>query len=161
MRITTITTRYEPMQDRILLSVSDADGGARRLWLTRRLARQLVPVLVDGLEAQLCAPQDAPAQAIEAAHVYAQLQARLSRKPSPPVRPLAHAPEHLIDEIGVRRLKGMVRTVRFVCADLPEPAELSLSANELRQWLELLKRALKRANWGLDVFPAWMAGQAG
>ncbi len=161
MRITTITTRYDRAEDRILLSVADAERATRKLWLTRRLTRRLIPALIDGLDAQIRAPEHAPRQAIEVAHIYAQLQARVTRKPAQPVKPAERTPAHLIDEIGIRRGKDAARTVRFSSPDLPEPAELALSANELRQWLESLKRAVEAGDWGLDVFPAWLQPRAG
>ena len=155
MKITSITTRYASAEDRILLTVADAERATLKLLLTRRLTRQLIPALVVGLEAQIRAPEDAPPQAIEAAQVYAQLQARLSRKPAAPVVATERTAAYLVDEVRVRRGRTTGKTLLFYAADLAEPPELTLSATELRQWLELLRRAVDAGDWGLDVFPAW------
>lgn len=163
MQIATITTRYDATEDRILLAVADADDNPASLWLTRRMAGRLVPALVEGVQKQIAAPQAAKAEhkvkALAAANVYAQLQARISKKPAPAVAPPYDAPQHLINEIGVRNERNGARVLEFRCVDR-ELATLMLSLTEQRQWLESLKSACGMAHWALDVWPEWMAPSA-
>ncbi|ABM40811.1 conserved hypothetical protein [Acidovorax sp. JS42] len=160
MQIATITTRYDAIEDRILLAVADADDIQARLWLTRRMTQRLVAALVDGVQRQIAEPPAARAEvkvaALAAANVYAQLQARISKKPAPPVEPPSAAPQHLIQEIGVRNGRNGARILEFRCRDRG-PATLMLSLTEQRQWLESLKSACGAAHWALDVWPGWMA----
>lgn len=163
MQIATITTRYDATEDRILLAVADEDDSQATLWLTRRMTQRLVPALIEGVQKQIAAPQAARSEvhsaALAAANVYAQLQARISKKPASPVEPPRAAPQHLIHEIGVRGTGNGVRLLEFGCGDR-DPATLALSLTEQRQWLESLKSACNMAHWALDVWPAWMAPPA-
>lgn len=163
MQIATITTRYDATEDRILLAVADADDNQASLWLTRRMTVRLVPALVEGVQKQITVPQAATSKvkvaALTAANVYAQLQARISKKPAPAVAPQHDGLQHLIHEIGVRDTGNGARVLEFRCLDR-EAATLMLSLTEQRQWLESLKSACAKAHWALDVWPAWMAPSA-
>lgn len=160
MQISTITTKYDPDQDRIILAVADTAEVTLKLWLTRRLTQRLIPALLQGLQDQISAPPDAQPQALEAANVYAQLQARITKKPAHAVQTQDATAQHLVTEIGIQVGKQGAKTLEFRCAELPEPAILSLNATELRQWLEVLKHANDKGQWQLDVFPDWLAAAA-
>lgn len=49
-QIQTFTARYDPAEDRLRLDAVDAKGHKQALWLTRRLADRVIPVLVSHLE---------------------------------------------------------------------------------------------------------------
>ncbi len=154
MRITTITTDYDEHEDRIRMAVAYVDGNARVLWLTRRLAERLVPALIQGLRAPTL---DAEAQAteVQAAQIYAQLEARLSRKPAKPVEVDATAAPALVQKINVKTATNGARVLVLSCHD-SEPAELVLRPGELRQWLEVLNLAFRKGKWREDIWPAWI-----
>lgn len=173
MRIARIGTAYDAAEDRIGLAVADADGpGAGRLWLTRRLAERMVPRLAAGLQDDMApgAAQSRPEAAAAAAprarasdtlatQVYAQLEARLARKPAEPVRLAENSPQWRVDTVEITRFANGVRRLTFKGEGF-EPCELLLSAVELRQWLESLHRAFVRGQWRIDVWPAWLRRNA-
>lgn len=164
MRITQITTQYDQQEDRMSLVVSSDEATTRRLWLTRRLIERLVPVLLDGLEIHLTpatsnAPEALPTQK-QAAQVYAQLEARISRKPAVAVQVQPDTVAALVREISIDPHKNGGRTIQFICINA-EPATLVLTETELRQWLQGVERACHKAQWRADIWPAWIAGSRG
>ncbi len=154
MRITTITTDYDEQEDRIRLAVAYAGGNARLLWLTRRLAERLVPALIQGLRVPHL-DDDAQATEVQAAQVYAQLEARISRKPANPVVVADTAAPALVQKIQVKTAQNGARVLVLTCPDA-EPAELVLRPGELRQWLEMLNLAFRKGQWREDIWPAWI-----
>lgn len=158
MRIQTITTLYDPEEDRIALSVADSGPVLCKLWITRRLLQRLVPALLERLDQQIQAPAGTKPERIEAANVYAQLQARLNRRPVQHVRTQVLTQQSLINKVDIKLDAKGAKTLTFKGIDLPEPAILALNANELRQWLEALKLAANKGQWALDVFPSWVGG---
>ena len=163
MEISTITTRYDATEDRILLAVADADDNQASLWLTRRLTERLIPALVENVQQQIALPSAAKTEGkgevLAAANVYAQLQARISKKPAPAVVLQPAAPQHLINEIGVRSVGIGARLLEFRCVD-QQVTTLTLSLTEQRQWLESLQKACTKANWALTVWPDWLSPSA-
>ena len=154
MRISTITTDYDLREDRIRLAVAYADGNARALWLTRRLAERLVPALIQGLHAPHV-DDAAQAAEVQAAQIYAQLEARVSRKPARAVQVDREALPALVQEINVKTAHNGTRVLTLTCPDT-EPAQMALRPGELRQWLEVLHRAFDKGQWRQDIWPAWM-----
>jgi hypothetical protein len=74
-RIQTFTGRYDPVEDRLRLDAVDAAGGKQAIFLTRRLADRVIPVLVSHLEGKT--PGGVPA---ELAQGMSQSRARQARK---------------------------------------------------------------------------------
>jgi len=154
MRISTITTDYVLREDRIRLAVAYADGSTHPMWLTRRLAERLVPALIKDLQAPHVDDEAQPAE-VQAAQVYAQLEARVSRKPARPVQVDDSAVPTLVQEINVKTAQNGTRVLTLTCPDT-EPAQLVLRPGELRQWLEVLYRAFDMGQWRKDIWPAWI-----
>ena len=161
LRIVTITTEYVEAEDRIRLAVADAAGATRVLWLTRRIAERLVPALIKGLKIESDAQEAQPfaVQAVQAAQVYAQLEARILKKPGAPVVVAAQDAQGLVHELKVRTAKGGVRVIQFHCLE-QEPAELVLKPAEMRLWLEALQMGFVKGQWRLDIWPKWLQQQA-
>ena len=156
MPITNITTEYIADEDRVRLAVTDSSGAPRVLWLTRRLAERLAPALVESL-AQPEVEGSPSTPAVSAAQTYAQLEARLTQKPAAAVKVPHNADDSVVYEIKLTRLKAGGCRLRFLCKNQSE-ATLNLNATHLRQWLELLRLAFKRAQWRQDVWPNWIQG---
>ena len=165
MRITTLTTAYDPDEDRLRLAVADAAHQRRVLWITRRLAERLVPALLQGLSAAAVDDeppdnaQEAAAQE-QAAQAYAQLEARLARKEVQPVEVVPDMPQGLVQRIELKTADNGARVLEFHCKALA-PCDLWLTPRELRQWLGLLRGAFAAAEWRQDMWPAWANGPAG
>jgi len=74
-RIQTFTGRYDPVEDRLRLDAVDAAGGKQAIFLTRRLADRVIPVLVSHLEGKT--PEGVPA---DLAQGMSQSRARQARQ---------------------------------------------------------------------------------
>jgi hypothetical protein len=98
MQIKTITTEYVLDEDRIRLSVADANDNKRTLWLTRRLSERVIPACLSRLP-----NTEGSADEVSSAQVYAQLEARLYKKPAPTVLPDKDQAESLIKEVQMNR----------------------------------------------------------
>lgn len=162
MIITSITTEYIADEDRIRLAVSGASGNARVLWLTRRIAARMAAVLVEWLAKsgsgfESGADGSADTDALNAAQVYAQLAARLAQKPSPAVQPAADAVHAVIHEVKLARANNGSCQLSFCCKNQSD-AILKLDITQLRQWLEVLRLAFKKADWRQDFWPDWIQG---
>ena len=158
MRVKSITTEYDQDEDRIFLAVVDSKGTRCKLWLTRRLTERLVSALVQGLTIRTEEDQEVPASAIQAAQVYAQLEARISQKPAAPVLVEDSATQGLVHQIKVKTADNDVRVIEFhyKAADKSAPpVELVLTPPELRQWLEVLRATTHKSQWREDIWPAW------
>jgi len=157
VRISTITTDYDLNEDRVRLAVADEQGAARVLWLTRRLCERLAPVLIKGLNGCRTDADVAPAE-VQAAQVYAQLEARISKKPGKPVVVADPTKQGLVHEMTVKSASNGVRVVVFQCKG-HEPAELVLRPADMRLWLEALRRAFVKGQWRHDIWPQWLQHQ--
>lgn len=160
--ITRITVLHDANEDRMAFDVADAEEHVRRLWLTKRLLDRLIIALTGQLNRS--SPQSsgqvvAPGAAQQAAQVYAQLQARIGKKPTSPVRATTATPMSLVREVSIARKKQGRWTLTFQFAG-DEPVALIIPSSQLRQWLESLHRNYLRAQWDTRAFPAWV-GRAG
>lgn len=156
--IVRLTVRYDQKEDRMALNAESRGGETRRFWLTRRLADRFVPKLLTGLEVppeERCVLEGSSpdSSAVPISQIYAQLEARLAKKPAAPVRAPPDGICALIHEITVSQAKRNCRLI-FRCHG-SEPAQLVLSAMELRQWMEVLHRAYVRADWDVGCWPGW------
>lgn len=150
MQIKTITTEYVLDEDRIRLSVADSNDNKRTLWLTRRLSERVIPACLSRLP-----HTPGSADEVSSAQVYAQLEARLYKKPAPNVLPNKDQPELLITQVQMNHSDNGTYTLSFNHPQ-GESAVLVLSAQEMRQWLEVLKLAFVKGEWRMDIWPAWL-----
>lgn len=155
MQIAAITTAYDPQEDRLYLAIADDQGVSARRWLTPRLLGRLLPTLLQQVQTQIVAPQEIPGEARHAANIYAQLQARLIKKPACPVLVDAQTDSKLIHEINVSLPKAGGATLAFQTGS-PCPDTLHLNPQELRQWLEALYNAWLQADWPRNQWPDWI-----
>ena len=154
-----VTTRFHAAQDRICLS-GELPGGHVVLWLTQRMLRRLLPVVVDWLANHdpmndLALPSgDLYREALQG---FAQQAARTQLEQLPAVAPVsvgADSPEYLVSSVQVERSAQCLRMV-FSTEQSPI-AQMALYPQSLRQWLNILFDAWRRADWPVDLWPAWM-----
>jgi hypothetical protein len=157
MRINHITTEYDQAEDRVRLAIASTEKQTYVLWLTRRLTERLVPVLVKDLKVELGDEEATPSD-LQAAQLYAQLEARISKKPAKSVAVDAGASQGLVHEMKIKSTANGMRVIEFHCKDM-EVAELVVKPAELRQWLEALRQAFVNGQWRNDVWPAWLQGK--
>lgn len=156
--IARMTVVYDQRQDRMALDAADSEERVRRLWFTRRLLDRLVNALVLKLAtpSQEPGPSPAPTPERQAAQIYAQLQARVAKKPEEPVRPVDGMPISLVSEVDLGTLPNGSLVLTFKSDD--DPVRLTIPGGLLRQWLESLHRNYRKAEWPTAVFPAWVGG---
>lgn len=156
--IARMTVVYDQTQDRMALDAADSEERVRRLWFTRRLLDRLVNALVHQLAASPNepGPTTAPSPERQAAQIYAQLQARVAKKPEEPVRPVDGMSISLVSEVDLGTLPNRNLVLTFKSAD--DPVRLAIPGGLLRQWLESLYRNYRKAAWPTGAFPAWVGG---
>lgn len=168
MEFEKFTTRYDEYQDRICVDGQTAAGQVTTLWLTYRLLRRLLPVL---LEIITPAPGADPNAATLAA--WELNTARARQKPQKAVvRPPARIPAvagkptalstqqpsgWLVQSIDLKSLPTRTLLV-FRTAVSEEEATFAFGADHLRQWLAIVYGQWQVAGWSLEVWPAWVKG---
>lgn len=181
--INRMTIDYVAYEDRVRIGGLREDGSRVAIWLTRRLLERLLPVLLAWLQEEGCdlpgggaraptAPSAAgdrapggpgsaapgPLPRSEPLHEFAQQMARSKLPPVPPVEIGANDRSWLAHAIDVERSPSRLH-LRFRCADA-EIATASFTAQPLRQWLNILHDAYRKADWPMTVWPDWMLGAA-
>lgn len=151
-----ITQQYDPAEDRIALSVEDADGRVLLLWLTQRLASRLAAPVACWLDEDLRA---VAAGCVESSlHAWEQAAARAQLKSDRSVEAATASRAVLVSEIDLTR-GAQAYTLTFKWGG-DGAACLNLNATELRQWLGILHQLFVSAEWPLQAWPAWLAPEA-
>jgi hypothetical protein len=141
-----ITTEYSELEDRLRLSGETNDGKVV-IWLTQRLAKRLLPLLLQWLERQHTVPRRSVSL-----FNFGQLSVQaVDTTPVPPMSWLATSIDISTSD------KQVMLTFK---KSNEQAARLSLTAVPLRQWLEILHEAYLHAGWPMDVWPTWMVGGA-
>lgn len=159
MQLEVITTSYDAHQDRLCLDGQSAAGDVVGLWLTYRLLRKLLPMLL-----RLITPA---AETRDQRNILAQWS--LAAAQTPPemekqVTPLArksadsHPPLHsrwLISSINLQSSPNRATLVLQISPNKPV-ATISFGGEHLRQWMAIVYRLWKRAGWPEDQWPVWV-----
>lgn len=146
-----ITTRYDAVADRLALTGTLAEGSCR-LWLTARLFRKLLPMLVKWL-----AEQGAQGAHADMLHRWAQESAAAALQPSPGVpAPAADSGCDWLAEAVTLQFESDRLVLIWVAAEAVQVAALPLQAHALRQWLHVLKQQCDQAGWMNLPWPAWL-----
>lgn len=158
-----ITTRYCPLQDRIGLAGALPDGRPVLLWLTQRLLLRMLPTLttwLEGLDATHRQPRAAgPTSAGQALYAdalqgFAQEAAQAHLTPQTPVQLDTQAPAWLVQTVDV---SAAPQALRLVFGDAQGAvAAMEMQAQPLRQWLSIVHKAWRQANWPADPWPTWL-----
>lgn len=164
-----MTMSYSKAEDRIHLALALEGDQCLRLWMTQRLARQLVVTLARHLEkTELPAAQEgaqaeagqgsAPTAPRVPAQDLAREQARAVAQiaPSRPTVPDPDVPVWLIKDVRLSLRRARVRVQFSLDVDV-QPAAM-LDRTMVRQWLSMLHRQFVNGDWPLDVWPKWLRG---
>lgn len=143
-----ITTEYIDVEDRIRLSGQVENAAPVVIWLTQRLLQRLLPALLNWLERQCV---EAPRA--EVLHGFVQQVARAELPPQAPVRADAASTVWLTLSVDVTPSEKSIRLV-FRGAE-GQHATLVLAAKPLRQWVGIVHDAYAKAQWPMDIWPAW------
>jgi hypothetical protein len=148
-----ITQYYDPEQDRIGLTVQDAEGRVLLLWLTLRMASRLADSLSNWLDEDV--KSSASGQSVFSVHAWEQSSAEAQLKPERPVDPAAAQSEALLNAVDLGRgPNGYTLTFKWRSGG---DARLILNSTELRQWLIILHRLFATAEWPKHAWPTWFA----
>ena len=152
-----ITTEYIESEDRIrLTAITDAEE-TLILWTTQRLLIRLVAHFLGWLEKE--APEVARSSAIgtgakSALQGMAQQSAVANLHNQPAVTANSESAALLVKEIDIKIGEETVLLV-FKCDD-GQKAELSFTVQQLRQWLGMINRLWRLAEWPVSIWPDWM-----
>lgn len=145
-----VTQLYVPHEDRICMTAEAHDGRSVVYWLTQRICRQLVPLLCGHVDR---ITPDKRVVSRDMQLTCMQRQAEWRFQPSEPVQ----VPDGTTMVLPLKidyAFTGDVATLSFpVVGD--DRADLSLTAQELRQWLAIMYRLFSQAGWPTDVWPSW------
>lgn len=157
--IKTVTLRYVEFEDRMRMAARLDSNGQIIFWLTLRHCQRLLPALVKCLEGK-----NRTESAVETslAHSFRQKVAEWGQKEKPSAEPVLPSgkersllPQRVTVVCGE---KGVAMS--FPLEDGKKNAKLLMSFHELRQWLGILYRQFKQAEWPLDMWPDWFTGRS-
>lgn len=162
LRVDKVTFDYCPIEDRILARIQGSDGINRAIWVTQRLARQLVKLLCKhlektslsnsgGLSPKFSSESD-PKQK-EMLLSFEHQAALIKQKPVPPVPAIDTDGAPLLQSLKAHLSEKRV----LITIELPTgPAELALTLDQAWQLLQVILNLFRRASWPLDIWPKWM-----
>ncbi len=159
-----LTTRYDPVEDRLQITGMTGNGQTLTLWITQRLLNRLVVHLCDSLERMTLRSGDGAEGGYLASllstrtHLeqsFAQQKARAALSVQQPVVADQDAPQWRVDVVDCKQVPGGMHLVLKGAAD-GQLAALTLPAVALRQWLAVLYELYQQGNWPMQVWPAWM-----
>lgn len=148
-----LTTSWIASEDRIRLAGECTDGGTVCLWLTRRLADRMLPLLLKWLEGH--AGADTRAALMQE---FAQDAARGALAPQAAV-PADGAGAVLVQAVDVAS-GPLVMRLTFRPSETPGEGpswDITLEQQPLRQWLAIVHDQYCKAGWPLDVWPGWIS----
>jgi hypothetical protein len=151
--LTRLTTEFVPIEDRIRITgETGTDKTTVTLWLTQRLANQLVPHLCTWLEKKTGSDMRG-----EIMQNFAQQAALAAMEPQPPVQASEGSISGLVRSMNIQTGHEGVR-MTFGQADerQEEDATLTLQTKALRQWLGILHSQYLKGGWPLTVWPDWI-----
>lgn len=155
-QIQTFTARYDPAEDRVRLDAIDAKGHKQAVWLTRRLADRVIPVLVSHLEGKT--PEGIPADLAQGMNQSRARQARQTGDISPAVVAESETPTWLCRTIHVQKAQQGLN-VMFTDDARINAVTPMVEAN-LRAVLDILLELYTKAGWPTEPFPEWMKPEA-
>ena len=148
---------YQPDQDRIRIDLDDDQGQCLSLWLTRRLAVRLLPVLASklksthGVAAKL--PESLRANVLAMEHVAVTNRARSDVKSASPLKVVG---EPLLLQTIELRQRGDALMLYFCGLNSSELASLHANRAVLHQFAGALVRNMRRACWLETVSLDWL-----
>lgn len=136
-----MTQRYDSLEDRIQVNLQDVDGRVICLWLTLRLANMMLNVLfkwADELEADIQLQKKYPMDA-KSTEIISDVKRNGAKE------------EALLTTIDFNHGdRGYILTFKW---GVTGSARITLQANDLRQYLEVLSRLYDIAKWPKTAWP--------
>lgn len=162
--------RFVPEEDRIFLHGETLDGEEHAVWLTQRLARRMVPALLDWLSrhqgsmsleepVSVRAPA-APGEAASASSPPVPVHQPQDADPAAaPPAPALRALEPWVAHSAQLAGQG-ARLVLTLTQGGQAGVCMPLTAAAMRQCLRALRRACLEAEWPADMWPAALSASA-
>ncbi len=152
--IETFTAQADLAEDRIRLDAISPDGETQSIFLTRRLADRMVPLLVDRAEQQAMSgvPKD-----IALAMNQEQLRMERDENPIAPIEAKQGSSRWLCQTVHVGQDQDQV--VWTLTDDGDNTAVMGLPGDGVRNVLEVLLIVFQGLEWTLQAFPAWMTSR--
>ena len=148
--LTTLTARYSPREDRIIVDGVIHTGDELQIAFTQRLARALVAELVRQVSARI----DNPLM-----HDFAQNEAISTKTQSDAVQVAGDRPAWLVTHAHFKAIDAGVRVI--FTEDDSRAVHLDCTEAVLRNLIDIFHKSFAAAEWDVSVFPAWAVGQAG
>ncbi|HWQ27129.1 MAG TPA: hypothetical protein VN367_10180 [Chlorobaculum sp.] len=146
-----VTFHYNEIEDRICMS-ADVVGGEKVLfWFTQRFSRRIADALCAYCEKSR---QDSPVIDRNLLLSCQQREAEWANKSPEPVKAEAATRSFFPATVNLTFSPEQVQ-MRFPLQD-GEVAAMPFSQSELRQWLSILYRTFRLAEWSTDSWPAWL-----
>jgi hypothetical protein len=153
------TTDYIAVEDRIRLSIEHKARSVQILWLTRPLLKNLLVELIKTIDAAPSMGTNVDVSMKGTAHKrFTQQAAEASLTSQKPVRA---QPSHtqavvamLVTSINMRKEQAVLTMEFKGCGRVLEAIPFSIEA--LRQWLGVLYKCYRRADWEGDFWPTWI-----
>ena len=155
-QIQTFTARYDPAEDRLRLDAVDANGQKQALWLTRRLADRVIPVLVSHLEGKT--PEGIPPDLAQGMSQSRARQARQTADTMPAVVAESGTPTWLCRTIHVQKAQQGLKVI--FTDDARINAVMPMVEAKLRAVLDIFLELYTKAGWPSEPFPEWMKPEA-
>ena len=152
-----ITSEYIESEDRIRLTATTGARETLILWITQRLLIRLIGHFLKWLDKE--APEVARSSAVgseakSALQGMAQQSAAAKLQEQSAVTATSDSATLLVKEIDIKMSEEAVLLV-FKCDD-GQNAELSFTVQQLRQWLGMIHRLWRMAEWPVSIWPDWM-----
>ena len=161
-----VRIRFDPQEDRLDVVIRVGDDGAYRFHLTRRMAVKLASQLQILAVWSAAVPESVDPVtrgSITASH-HTALAAQASFAPSPPPASplLVHTGERpmLVSDVQCGRRNEDEKWLLAFRYGERDTLSLVLQQATLHGIIELLRRKLKEAEWGLTLLPEPTAGQS-
>ena len=158
LKIKTVTLRYVEFEDRIRMAARLDGHGQMVFWLTLRHCRHIVPALVKCLENKHDDETPTDRSLALSCHQHAAEWEQRKKPSAEPVLPSGEERSLLPRQVTVTC--GEKSVALLLPLEDGKSAQLLMSLQELRQWLGILYRQFRRADWPLDAWPEWFTGKS-
>lgn len=137
LRLVTVSVRYSPEEDRVLMNGLGAQGDRIKLWFTARLLQRVVAHMTTVVNLHSADNRG------DSGHGDGEAHEEISSE--------SCADEVLVRTVDVKSSGGRLEQIYKDDQEL-ERAALTLSQTELALWLRGLEKCFERAGWPLSVF---------
>lgn len=152
-QIRKITVQYIPLEDRLRFAAQLQGGESCNLWMTARLSAAVVACVLQTLGNQPFSSASVDPRTLQE---WEQAAAMQGFKKSSAVS-ASPEPGELIESVDVGSENELfILVFRGVTQ---RAAQFTLTASEMRQWLQIVYSQFEVAGWSLEVWPDWFKPQ--